>query len=310
MAITRALSEIVTVRAAVLLGLVLSTAFSAHEGLVGNLWAIRWTMLPATCVIASVPTYSQRYWRSTLFLFVATGLSHAYIFIPTAIYLLHAFSRREYRGRTIALGSILMASTLFQGFGYLNSSRQFQLYGGSTVYWPWKGSGIFWWAVFTIPLIFALIAAFPYVKFRKPALRDLTPQHLIAIQAVLISTLSYLQLGVKSSPAVATVTLSFAAVIVGERKTRSSVYRLGIHSFLKTLCLVPMTILSIRFFFPSYFLTNGDSWPKTVEASLSQCQISNIKSTKLVYFKMNEVVLSETIPCSALESWDKWFYQR
>jgi hypothetical protein len=117
-AITRALCELVGTRTAILVGLVLSTAFPAHEGLVGNLWAIRWTLLPAACVIASIPSFSNKFWRTTLVLFLATGLSHAYIFMPTVIYFLHAFLKRDYRTRTLMLGSVLVFSTLFQIFGY------------------------------------------------------------------------------------------------------------------------------------------------------------------------------------------------
>ena len=153
LAITKAISELIGIKTAILVGFVLSTAFPAHEGLVGNLWAIRWILLPATCVIASIPAFSQKYWRITLVLFTATGLSHAYVFIPAGVYLLHAFFKRDYRARTFVLGSSLVVLTLFQGFGYLSSSRQLQLYGESTVYWPWAGSGIFWWAIFWIIIV-------------------------------------------------------------------------------------------------------------------------------------------------------------
>lgn len=309
-AITKALIEISGTKTAILVGLVLSAAFPAHEGLVGNLWAIRWILLPATCVIASVPAFSQKYWRITLFLFIATGLSHAYIFIPTGVYLLHTCIKRDHRTRTLVLASTLVVLSLFQGFGYLNSSRQLQLYGESTVYWPWAGSGVFWWAVFTIPLIFALIAVLPNLKFKIPSFQDFTPRSAIAIQAVLISVLSYLQLGVKSSPAVATMTISFAAVMVGCYETDSLLTRLRVNSLAKISCSILIIVLSVRFYFPSYFLTNGIPWQKTVETSLIECQESDIQSTELVIFRIGELIQSENLPCNSVEKWDTWFYQR
>ena len=309
-AITRAISELIGTKTAILVGLVLSTAFPAHEGLVGNLWAIRWILLPATCVIASIPAFSQKYWRITLVLFIATGLSHAYIFIPAGVYLLHALFKRDYRARTFVLGSSLVVLTLFQGFGYLSSSRQLQLYGESTVYWPWAGSGVFWWAIFTIPLAFALIAVVPNLKFKIPSPCDFTPQSSLAMQAVLISTLSYLQLGVKSSPAVATVTISFAAVMVGMYKSNVLATRLRINSLVKIVCSFVLIVLSIRFYFPSYFLTNGIGWPRTVETSLIQCHKSGSESSELVIFKIGDLVQSEHIPCNSLRTWDTWFYRR
>lgn len=245
-------------RTAILVGLVLSTSLPAHEALVGNLWAIRWTLLSAACVIASIPSFSNKFWRTTLVLFLATGLSHAYIFIPTIIYFLQAFLKRDYRTRTLMLGSGLVFSTLFQVFGYLNSSRQFKLYGESAVYWAWAVSGVFWWAIFTIPLAFALIAVLPNLRM---LFRDFTPQSSLAVQAVLISVLTYLQLGVKSSPVVATVTVSFAAVIVGKYKPNSHLNGLRINSLIQTSCSIILFVLSVRFFYPSFFLTNGIGWP-------------------------------------------------
>jgi hypothetical protein len=309
-AITKALIEISGTKTAILVGLVLSAAFPAHEGLVGNLWAIRWILLPATCVIASVPAFSQKNWRITLFLFIATGLSHAYIFIPAGVYLLHALVKRDHRTRTLVLASTLVVLSLFQGFGYLNSSRQLQLYGESTVYWPWAGSGVFWWAIFTIPLIFGFIAVLPNLKFEKLSVRDFTPRSSIALQAVLISTLSYLQLGIKSSPAVATVTLSFAAVMVGMYNLNGLATQLRINSLVKIACSIILIVLSVRFYFPSYFLTNGVGWPKTVEASLIECQKSDTGSTKLIVFEIGDLVQSENLLCNSLSTWDKWLYQR
>ena len=308
-AITKALSELVGTKTAVLVGLVISTAFPSYEALVGNLWAIRWILLPATCVIASIPTFSQKYWRITLLIFLATGLSHAYIFIPTGVYLLHAFFKRDYRARTIVLGSTLVVLTLFQGFGYLNSSRQLQLYGESTVYWPWPGSGVFWWAIFTIPMVFALVALLPNLKFKIPTFQDFTPSSSLAIQAILLSVLSYLQLGIKSSPAVATVTTSYAAIMVGMYTTGLAT-RLRITSLVKISSSLLLIVLSVRFYFPSSFLTFGIGWPKTVETSLIQCQKSDTQSSELVIFEIGDLVQSENLSCNALEEWDKWFYQR
>jgi hypothetical protein len=203
------------------------------------------------------------------------------------------------------LGSGLVFSTLFQIFGYLNISHQFKLYGESTVYWPWAGSGVFWWAVFTIPLAFALIAVLPNLRM---LFRDFTPQSSLAVQAVFISLLSYLQLGVKSSPAVATVTISFAAVMVGMYKPNSLFTRLRINSLMKFSCSIILVVLSVRFFHPSYFLTNGIGWPKTVEKSLIQCHLSDTGSSQLIIFEVGDLVQSENLPCNSLNIWDKWFY--
>ena len=232
-----------------------------------------------------------------------------YSYRLVCIYCMH-FSNVTTGLERFVLGFTLVVLTLFQGFGYLNSSRQLQLYGEGTVYWPWAGSGVFWWAIFTIPLTFALIAVVPKLKFKIPSPSDFTPQSSLAMQAVLISTLSYLQLGVKSSPAVATVTISFAAVMVGMYKSNGLATRLRINQLVKISCSFVLIVLSIRFYFPSYFLTNGIGWPRTVETSLIQCQKSDIKSSELVIFEIGDLVQSENLPCNSLNTWDTWFYRR
>ena len=44
-AVIKAVRELVGMKTAILVGLVLAIPFPAHEGLVGNLWAIRWILL-------------------------------------------------------------------------------------------------------------------------------------------------------------------------------------------------------------------------------------------------------------------------
>jgi hypothetical protein len=310
LAITRAISELIGIKTAILVGLVLSTAFPAHEGLVGNLWAIRWILIPATCIFASIPAFSQKHWRFTLLVFLTTGLSHAYIFIPTGTYLVQAYLRCDFRKRTVLLGSTLVILTAYQGFGYLSSSRQLQLYGDSTVYWPWAGSGVFWWSVFTIPMVFALVAFLPNLKLRRQLRQSFTPQSSIAIQAILLSIISYVQLGVKSSPAVATVTVSYAAIMVAFNTSNELESKFKVDWFVKLFCSLLLLVLSVRFYFPSYFLTNGTGWPKTVAAASVQCQSSDLDSVKLTVFEIRELVQSETFPCNTLENWDLWFFQR
>ena len=80
--------------------------------------------------------------------------------------------------------------------------------------------------------------------------------------------------------------------------------------FVKLFCSLLLLVLSVRFYFPSYFLTNGTSWPKTVAAASVQCQSSDLDSVKLTVFEIRELVQSETIPCDTLENWDLWFFQR
>ena len=309
-AVIKAVRELVGMKTAILVGLVLAIPFPAHEGLVGNLWAIRWILLPATCIFASIPAFSQKHWRFTLLIFLITGLSHAYIFIPMGTYLVQAYLRRDFRKRTVLLGSTLVILTAYQGFGYLSSSRQLQLYGDSTVYWPWAGSGVFWWSVFAIPMVFALVAFLPNLKLRRPLRQSFNPQSSIAIQATLLSILSYAQLGVKSSPAVATVTVSYAAIMVAFNTSNEFASKFKVDWFVKLFCSLLLLVLSVRFYFPSYFLTNGTSWPKTVAAASVQCQSSDLDSVKLTVFEIRELVQSETIPCDTLENWDLWFFQR
>ena len=159
-------------------------------------------------------------------------------------------------------------------------------------------------------MIFALIALLSNLKLRKPAILNFTPQGSIAIQAFLLSILSYLQLGIKSSPAVATATLSFISTMVVMHATDGLANRLRINLIIKTFCLLLIVVLSVRFYFPSFYLTNGGGWPETVKKSLIQCQKSDTKSAELIIFNLGDVIQSEIVACSSLKSWDNWFFRR
>ncbi len=51
-ALTAAVRQEANTKIALVSGLLLASAYPAFEGLIGNIWAVRWVLLPTTCVIA------------------------------------------------------------------------------------------------------------------------------------------------------------------------------------------------------------------------------------------------------------------
>lgn len=310
LAITRSLLEVTEFVPALIVGVTTSVAFAAYEGLVGNLWAVRWVLLPTACIVASIPSVHDKYWRLTLLLFIATGLSHAYIFIPAGAFIVGAIVRRDVRRKTVAIGSVLIGLTILQLLVFVRGPGLVRLYGDDTYYTPWPGAGIFWWSVFVLPLGFAAIALIPSLNWRHVPSSRIGPELGLALQATFMAVLSYLQLGIKSSPAVATINLSFAAVVVVlARPSRpATARRHGL--FVAVLCSIVLSVLSLRYFFPSSYLTSGRTWPVTVELAATRCAEPGVNTVELVVLENGDSSISEDVSCDELPIWDRWFFQR
>ena len=306
--IAMALTPSIGFRLAILPGMFLATSFPAFEGLIGNVWAIRWLLLPATCVVV-LSDFAKQHWRISFVLFLLTGLSHPYVFIPAIFFFTRAWTERDFKSKTGLLGLTLAGTVLFQGFAFLTGSRSSRLYGDSTVYWPWTGSGIYWIAVFALPTGIALISIPFAISNSKIVSRTYSPRVAMAIQATLLALLSYLQLGIKSSPAVATSTVSYAAIILATNDVGHTFKSMFSRLVTLTSSIV-MLILNVRYFLASSYLTNGLSWSQVVSRGVADCQTSSISQVELTYFINGDFSNSELIDCHQLALWVEWFFRR
>lgn len=304
-----ALTPIIGFRLAALPGLFLAVTFPAHEGLVGNIWALRWLLLPATCLVV-ISDFAKKHWRSSLLLFVVTGLSHAYIVIPAIVFLARAWVERDGKPKTALHGFALIGMALFQGYAFWTGPRSTRLYGDNTAYWPWTGSGIYWLAVFILPLGLALISVGFSIAKSRTSTENWPPHLALSLQATLLAITSYLQLGIKSSPAVASTSVSYAAVILATSTTGQTFGRIKFPQLVAFATTLIMLILSIRYFLASSYLTNGLPWSQIVAQGVTKCKTTGVSQIELTYFTNGDLTNSELLSCQQVRSWVEWFFRR
>jgi hypothetical protein len=309
LAITISLVQTINPWIAGLSGLSLAIAFPAYESLIGNIWAIRWILLPTTCIIVATE-FAKQHWRFAFLLFLITGLSHAYIVIPAGIFLWRIFFERDRSPRMLLLGFVLVSTTTFQGLAFLLGSRQSRLYGEATVYWPWPGSGIYWLAIFVVPIGFAFASMIFNLLNSGFNTKLWSPSKAIAFQAILLAVLSYLQLGIKSSAAVTTVTVSYIALIISTNDGAGITTRINLNKIVAIGGSFILLLLCARYYFASPYITFGTRWSETVGQALDNCQVFGTREVNLIYFKAGDLINSEVLGCDALKNWNKWFFHR
>lgn len=307
--VTTAIQEHSGLKIAVAAGLVLVGAFPAFEGLIGNIWAIRWVLLPTTCVVAASSITKTRPIVS-LVLFLVTGLSHAYIVVPAAAYMFRLYADEDRKLQDSLLGIALASTGLFQAFMFLDGSRQARLYGDSTIYWPWHDAGVYWWSVFLVPIVVSLLAVTLAISEIREGNHVLSAPSLMAFQAVLLASLAYGQLGIKSSPAVATVPLAASALLVSSGQVNKSKLRKPLPRILLPVVMLGILVLSARYYFASSYLTSGPMWIDVVAKALAQCRPPDVGQVQLTYFRAGDLSNSELLSCDAVFEWNKWFFRR
>ena len=154
-----------------------------------------------------------------------------------------------------------------------------------------------------------LVAALLISSRSNYSSRNLSPQFLLVCQALLMAVLSYLQLGIKSSPAVATISLSFAALLAAAQRTSMSAHRTRLKQLVVVCCSMVVFTLSLRYYLPSYYLTNGAGWPNAVEMAVRQCQEADLVSADLMVFQVGDISQSENLSCELLTDWNRWFFR-
>lgn len=308
-ALTAAVQQEANTKIALVSGLLLATSYPAFEGLIGNIWAVRWVLLPTTCVIVAT-NFSKRHPSVALLLFMATGLSHAYIFIPATAFILRIAMDRGRKLQDLTLGVVLAVTTVFQAFTFLAGSRQGRLYGEATVYLPWQGAGVYWWSVFMAPIFITTLAVMSATLTLRKFGDFGSTSSLMSIQALLLTALSFGQLGIKSSPAVASIPLAMTALLLASRKVHGSATRRILRGVVSAACLVGLCVLSARYYLASPYLTSGPIWSEVVNDAMARCQIPEVAQVEMIYFRAGDFSNAELLSCEVISDWNKWFFQR
>jgi hypothetical protein len=192
----------------------------------------------------------------------------------------------------------------------LLGSRQSRLYGEATVYWPWPGSGIYWLTIFVVPIGFAFVAIGLTLLSSRSNAKLWSLSIAIALQANLLAVLSYLQLGIKSSAAVTTVTVSYIALIISASDGTGITARFNLNKIVAIGGSLILLVLCTRYYFASPYITFGPRWSETVGQALDSCLVFGTREAELIYFKAGNLINSEVLGCDVLKNWNKWFFHR
>jgi hypothetical protein len=311
LAMGRAAQFLAGTRIAIISALGLACNYAAHEGLIGNIWAIRWPLLAAACAIVVSEDFQKFQPFFTAAILLSAGLSHAYIVIPTGILLTSVATRRKIQRHEQAPLCILLGSSALQLISYIESGTAFQKYGGATYFWPWSNAGWFWWGVFVGPLALALSGLIQVGLSKWSSGSIDRTSLLVVVQSIVLSGLAYAQLGVKTSPAVASASVGVFALSVSAARSKSRAKFQAVARALFVSGVLAFAALSARGFFASYFLTNGDNWLKVVQVAESRCIQGPTGSVELPFFVYGDgTIATEELTCRDLHQWNRWFWQR
>lgn len=311
LAIGRAAHFLAGTRIAIVSALGLACNYAAHEGLIGNIWAIRWPLLAAACAVVASGDFQKLHPFFTAAILLSAGLSHAYIVIPTGILLTSLATRRKVERYEQAPLCILLGSSALQLISYIESGTAFQKYGDDTYFWPWSNAGLFWWGVFVGPLALALSGLIPIWLSKWSSGSIDRASLLVVVQSIVLSGLSYAQLGVKTSPAVASASVGLFALSVSAARSKSRAKFQAVARALLVSGVLAFAALSARGFFASYFLTSGDNWLKVVQVAESKCIQRPTGIIELPFFVYGDgTTATEELTCRELLQWNKWFWQR
>lgn len=293
-----------------LMSLATAITYASSEGLVGNVWSVRWTLLSATCALTVTPQVLHRCHWASMALILMTGLSHAYIVVPASFFIVRQILTRQTRKGDWSITAVLLGTSLIQIAGFLSTNSPVQKYGAQTIYVPWANMGVFWYAVFLGPISLSVAAlAIGLLASKSDDSRRLDVL-LVGCSSATLAVLSYLQLGIKSSPAVATSVLGlFALLVSASNPMLKSQVRLGTKS-LALLGSAVFLVLSLESYLASDYLTSGPKWMSEVALRKSECSRGDVSEVALLYLKRGDLEASETLACATIQDWDAWFWQR
>jgi hypothetical protein len=293
---------------AAMVAVVAIAPFPAHEGLVGNIWAIRWPLLATSFIVLTSLDFCRRHTTLCALLFTLTGLSNAYVIVVAVMAVALLVATRTRDPRLLLHLAVLATCSAIQVTVFLRSGTSAQLYGEATPYLPWNNAGSFWWSIFLGPPTLALLALV-FALLTKSGIRDRASVAIVSISALALCVVVYLQLGIKSSPAVATLPASFF-VLLYARPTSTDNYISKFSLYLSAIAVATVAMLTVRFYDPGYYLTSSRGWHREVQSGLVRCQMSPTASIELVFFQYSDTTSEETLSCEELEKWDRWWWSR
>lgn len=241
---------------------------TAAESALGNVGNLKWPLITlAVLVASSSEVYIHP--RAWSWYFVLTGLTNPLLSLISAPLLLQysQCGHTERRALRLPIASVML--TLMIQVSVVSLRGVSQGRGGSRIYEPWPGMGLFWWFGMLSPTVICLF--YLLVSNLTSFLRKDTFLTRTAIGSIVLAVASIAYGGIGDRYFVAPMILSWIilAAVAEEIAMRFGMkLRLALAVFTVLILAVP----SIKWFSSSWYLTSGPRWSDEIKSAKDQCK--------------------------------------
>ena len=255
---------------------------SASESQIGNQSVVKWflILIVAVCVstleLEMIPTYVL----ATLILIC--GASNPITFAASSPLILQFLTRPDVirKNRYLVIIGAFIVAFLIQYAAWKSTGSGWRKYE-ERVYWPWAGSGMFWFYNFLIsPLTFlgVFAVALPILPFPKPSKFVIN----IAFAGLSIWSVPYFLSGMADRYFVVPQILAGICVVTYAKDTYKRKFNL-----LLIACAFYLLIACVamaHWYQSMWFLTSGPRWSVEVDHAVTQCLDEDAKTVFIDQF--------------------------
>jgi len=282
-------SERVNKRIAIVCSLLLAISPVAAESSLGNVGNIKWPLLVLAIIVASSSTLVKHPgWWSVYF--ALTGLTNPILpIVLLPMFIRFGRSPRAEQRRlwlpVLSVLSVFIVQSVLVGLSGLGSGA-----GGTKVFEPWSGMGVFWWYGLTMPSLLGLsvLVAVPVLRVRPAPTSVLA----IATSAPTLAVVTYFYGGIGDRYFVGPLTLAGIASVALATQWMHHIPKLVRFGGIMSVVVV-LALPAVKWFGASWYLTNGPSWSSAVETARQACA-SNLQSVTVPIGAIDSMEL----PCS------------
>ena len=254
------------IQVAGVLALVLCPA--AAESALGNVGNLKWPLITlAVLVASSSEVYAHP--RAWSVFFVLTGLTNPLIPLISVPLLLQYWKcgpteRRALRVPIAAVMLTLVIQVSVVGLRGVSQGR-----GGSRIYEPWPGMGLFWWFGMLSPTVICLL--YLSVSNLTRILRKDQFLTRTAIGSIVLAVASIAYGGIGDRYFVAPMILSWI-ILAAAAEEIAMRFGMKLRLALAVFTLLILAVPSIKWFGSSWYLTSGPRWSAEIKSAKDQCK--------------------------------------
>ena len=279
---------------AIICGALLMLIPAAAESTLGNHGSLKWPLIAVLCVVISAREFRSRYIGVVLVLIFFTGLSNPFTCVALSSLVSQIFRKRrvELRIEWLIISCTIL-TTLLQFVVWYSSGVSSHIYESAT-FMPWNGMGLFWWWIWTSPILFSIFVLAYVVAVWRNRTSTIIYAGWLALNALVLWVLMYWEAGIKDSTAVATCTLSSIALLIAIHSLKP----IKIQRLMFVGAIGSFALLSIPWFSAGWYLTETPNWSSEIARLQSDCEHQRVQR--------GEVLIQTThieFTCDEISKW-------